>query len=254
MPNTRVSIITPVYNGEAYIAETIYSVLAQTYRDWEMLIVDDGSRDASADIVLRFAKRDSRIRLLRQENRGSAAARNAGIRKASGRYIALLDADDLYLPTFLDSQLAFMKKHDAICVCCAYTRIDEASREILDPVYPMKEIRIRDMRVMNRIGCLTGLYDTRKYGKVYLREELKSVRDDYAYWYDIVKLDGIAFGNQEVLAKYRVLASSTTGNKLRLVKKQFQFHRSYLHASLPSAAFNTARWGLAGLVKFRGKL
>ncbi len=254
MSDRKVSIITPVYNGEAYIAETISSVLAQTYEDWEMLVIDDGSGDASAELVLRFAERDSRIRLLRQENKGSAAARNAGIREASGRYIALLDADDLYLPTFLDSQLAFMQEHDAICVCCAYARIDEASREILGPVYPMKEIRVRDMRVMNRIGCLTGLYDTRKYGKVYLREELKSIRDDYAYWYDIVRLDGIAFGNQAVLAKYRVLASSTTGNKLRLVKSQYRFHRSFLHASPPSAAFNTVRWGLAGLAKFRGAL
>ncbi|HAP03774.1 MAG TPA: teichuronic acid biosynthesis glycosyl transferase, partial [Lachnospiraceae bacterium] len=94
--NEKVSIITPCYNGAKYIGETIESVLAQDYKDWEMLIVNDGSSDNSAEVISSYAEKDPRIRLINQPNGGSANARNNGIRQATGRYIALLDADDLW--------------------------------------------------------------------------------------------------------------------------------------------------------------
>lgn len=96
-----------------------------------MIIVDDGSKDDSSDIVEKYVKKDSRIRLIRQPNGGSANARNHGIREATGRYIALLDADDLWLPQFLEKQIEFMKEKKAICVYSSYKRIDENSNEIL---------------------------------------------------------------------------------------------------------------------------
>ena len=250
MDEELVSIITPCYNGSKYIAETIESVLSQTYHNWEMIIIDDGSKDNSKQVVENYTVKDNRIKYLYQNNAGSAAARNNGIRCANGRYIALLDADDIWLPEFLEKQINFMKEKNAICVCCAYSRIDDMSQEILHPIKPMKEIREKDMIVMNRIGCLSGLYDTRKYGKVYLREELKSIRDDYAYWLDIVKLDGIAYGNQEVLAKYRVLSGSTTGNKKKLIKKQYSFYRNYLKLNVFQSSLNVLRWGISGIMKF----
>lgn len=116
-----VSIIMPCYNGEKYIEETIGSVLAQTYKNWELIVIDDGSKDASAQIVKELAKKDSRIKLLQQSNAGSAAARNNGIRNAKGRYIALLDSDDLWHCNFLSEQLQFMKekKH---CVSIVHTK------------------------------------------------------------------------------------------------------------------------------------
>ncbi len=245
-----VSIITPCYNAGRFVAETIESVLGQTWTQWEMIVVDDGSSDASADIVARYADRDGRIRLFRQQNAGTACARNVAMRLARGRYIALLDADDVWEPEFLEKQLAFMKRNDAVCVCSAYRRINERSEEILRPTVPKPVITPADMRVMNRIGCLTGLYDARKHGKVMLHEELKSIRDDYAYWYDIVKLEGRAYGNPELLARYRVLSGSTTGNKWNLVAKQFSFYRHYLGEGVLTALLNTARWGISGIRKF----
>lgn len=245
-----VSVITPCYNGEKYLAETVRSVLGQTYAHWEMYIVDDGSTDGSARIAEEFAAGDSRVHLIRQANAGSASARNAGIRRAQGRYIALLDADDLWEPAFLEKQLAFMAGKGAECICCSYMHINEHSEEIQHPTIARPVITVRDMRVMNQIGCLTGLYDTARHGKVYLREELKSLRDDYAYWYDVVKLTGRAYGNTEVLARYRVLANSTTGRKLNLVLKQFRFYRKYLNEGILTAAVNTLRWGIRGLGKF----
>ena len=245
-----VSVITPCYNGERFLAKTIESVMGQTLANWEMIIVDDGSTDRSAQIVGSYADRDARIRLITQPNAGTASARNAGITLARGRFIALLDADDLWDPAFLEKQLEYMQRMNAICVCSAYRRIDENGKEIQHPTVPLPEITARDMRVMNRIGCLTGLYDSQRHGKVFLKEELKSIRDDYAYWYDIVSLEGKAFGNPEVLASYRVLPGSTTGNKLRLISKQYQFYRRYLHENALTAGINTLRWGVSGLRKF----
>ncbi|MBD5554766.1 MAG: glycosyltransferase family 2 protein [Roseburia sp.] len=250
MKQGLVSVITPCYNGAKYISETIESVIAQTYAKWEMIIIDDGSKDNSVEIARNYAKQDSRIQLITQENAGSAAARNNGIRRAEGQYIALLDADDLWDTTFLEKQIAYMKEKDAVCVCCSYRRIDDKSREILHPLKVKPTITYKDMMVMNRIGCLSGLYDTAKYGKVYLREELKSIRDDYAYWLDIVKLEGIAVGNPEVLASYRILPDSTTGNKKRLIKKQFVFYHDYLKFGAIHSWINVFRWGVAGVIKF----
>lgn len=246
-----VSIITPCYNGAKYIGETIDSVISQTYPDWEMIIVDDGSKDNSAQIVREYAEKDSRITLVQQENAGSAAARNNGIRRAEGQYIALLDADDLWHPDFLEKQIAFMKEKDAVCVFCSYRRIDENSKEIMRPTHSKPVVTKKDMKVMNYIGCLSGLYDTTRHGKVFLKESLKSIRDDYAYWYDIVALEDRAYGNPEILADYRVLSGSTTGNKKKLIKKQYQFYRTYLKENPVTAAINVVRWGLAGIRKFK---
>ena len=157
-----VSIITPCYNGSRYITETIESVIKQTYLNWEMIVVDDGSKDNSADIVRRYSKKDNRIMLVQQKNAGSAAARNNGIRRAKGQYIALLDADDLWEPEFLEKQIKFMKEKDAICVFCSYKRIDEKSKEILRPTYAKEIITAKKAvdtgRLRNSITHATAHY------------------------------------------------------------------------------------------------
>lgn len=248
--NEKVSIITPCYNGARYIAETIESVLAQDYTDWEMIIVNDGSTDDSQQIIEKYASSDDRIISVNQKNGGSANARNHGIRLATGRYICLLDSDDLWYPQFLSEQLAFLHEKNAAVVCASYEHIDGNSQVTGKTDVCMPVIRQKDMYVMNRIGCLTGVYDAGRYGKVFLREELKSLRDDYAYWIDCVARTGIAYGNQKVLAKYRVLDSSTTGNKKKLIRVQWKFYRSYLHLNPLQSCINIVKWGCAGLKKF----
>ena len=250
MKKGLVSIITPVYNGEKYIKETIDSVLRQTYLYWEMFVIDDGSKDRSASIVVEYVARDHRIKLLKQPNAGSASARNNGIRHAEGQYIALLDADDLWEPRFLESQLALLKAKNAVVVYASYHRINEKSDIFLTPYKAKPFVTYSQMRKMNHIACLTGLYDSSKYGKIYLRVELKSVRDDYAYWLDIVRLSGIAYGNPEILARYRVMKSSTTGNKIKLIKHQFLFYYKYQELNLIKSFLYTIYWGISGLLKF----
>ena len=245
-----VSVITPCYNGEKYVSKTIESVLAQTYNKWEMLIIDDGSTDNSAKIIQEYCKNDSRIKLIQQPNGGSAKARNHGIREANGQYIALLDSDDLWEKDFLEEQIKFMKEKNTICVYSSYKRIDENAVECLHPLKCRKYVTYKDMLIRNYIGCLTGLYDCSKNGKIFLHEELKSIRDDYAYWLDVVKACGIAYGNQKELARYRVLKNSTTGKKKKLIKAQFNFYRNYLKLNPFVSFINTIRWGIAGLINF----
>lgn len=250
MEKGLVSIITPVYNGEKYVGETIESVLKQTYTYWEMIIVDDGSKDHSAQLIKEYAERDNRITLLQQPNGGSAAARNNGIRHANGQYIALLDADDLWEPQFLESQLALMKEKHAIVVHASYKRINENSVEILRPYMAKKEVTYKQMQMTNHIACLTGLYNTSTHGKVYLKEELKSIRDDYAYWLDIVRIAGKSYGNQQVLASYRVIKTSTTGKKGKLIKAQFSFYYHYQKLGFFRSLLYTIYWGILGILKF----
>ncbi len=250
MEKGLVSIITPLYNGEKYIGETIKSVISQTYTNWEMIIVNDGSKDNSESIVMSYAKNEPRIHYVKQDNAGSAAARNNGIRHCKGQYIALLDADDLWSPEFLTSQISFMKEKNAIVVHSSYKRINEDGVEILRPYPAKKVVSVKDMQMTNHIACLTGLYDSSKYGKIYLREELKSIRDDYAYWLDIVKLAGYSYGNNRVLASYRVMSNSTTGKKTKLVKAQYSFYRKFQGFNLIKSLIYTCYWGVLGIIKF----
>lgn len=243
----KVSIITPCYNGAKYISQTIESVLSQTYTNWEMIIINDGSKDNSVEVIEPYTQKDNRIKLVNQKNGGSANARNNGIRLAIGRYIALLDADDLWENNFLEEQLRFMKEKNALLVFSSYKRIDDQSREILRPVTCKKKVTYNQMLITDFIGCLTGLYDTSVFGKVYLREELKSLRDDYAYWLDIIKFTQVAYGNQKFLAKYRVLDTAVTANKQKLIKVQYKFYRDFLRLGVVRSLYNTIYWGLRGV-------
>ncbi len=215
-----------------------------------MIIIDDGSTDHSVTIIQEYVQKDPRIVLLQQENAGSASARNKGIRHANGQYICLLDADDIWELNFLESQIHFLKEKKAAVVFASYKLINEQSKDIRLPVLARPSITYRQMLVTNFIGCLTGLYDRTKYGKIYLREELKSLRDDYAYWLDIMKQSDIAYGNLEILAKYRVRRASTTGKKLALIKAQFAFYKNYLRFGYWQSLLNTVYWGFCGFSKF----
>lgn len=245
-----VSIVMPCYNGEKFIRETIESVLAQTYDKWELLVIDDGSKDNSYDLVSHYAERDNRIKLIKQKNAGSAAARNNGIRHSKGQYLALLDSDDIWLPGFLDSQIRFIRQKGAICVCSSYSRIDEQSNEILKPVMSKPIITSKNMQSVDYIGCLTGLYDQSKHGKIYLKEELNSLLDDYAFWIDVINLEGEAYGNPKILAKYRVRKNSLTGNKLKLIRKHYKFYKEQLNQSFLGSTFSTIKWGVYGIIKY----
>lgn len=251
MENNKVSIITPLYNGERFVGKTIESVLSQTYTDWEMIVINDGSKDSGPQIVEEYCQRDERIKLFTQANGGSASARNNGIRRATGRYIALLDADDTWMPVFLESQLRLMSETGAMLVYGSHLRIDENDKEILKPFIVPEKIEYKDLLKTCYISCLTGLYDTSAYGKVYLHEEFKSLRDDYVYWLEIIKKCGFACGNQEIIGSYRILTQSTSRNKKKVIIPQYKVYRNAEGLSVAKSLYYLAHWAINGIMKYR---
>ena len=251
MRENTVSIITPLYNGERFLSQTIESVLAQTYPDWEMLIINDGSTDRSLEIAQEYAEKDPRIQVLSQPNAGSAAARNNGIRRAEGRYIALLDADDLWEPDFLESQLQLLREKQCQLVYGAHKRIDADGKEILSPFFPPESITYKDLLKTCYITCLTGLYDTKAYGKVYLHEEFRSLRDDYVFWLDILKLCGKAYGNQKVVGSYRILGNSVSRSKKKVIIPQYRVYRKAEHLNVVESLYYLSQWAVRGYLKYR---
>ena len=250
MENRKVSIITPLYNGERFLSQTIESVLAQTYTDWEMMIINDGSTDNSLAVARSYADKDARIQVYSQPNAGSAAARNNGIRRATGRYIALLDADDLWEPWFLKQQLKLMEEKKCLLVYGAHKRINEDNEEVLQPFIPPERVTYKDMLRTCSITCLTGLYDTVPYGKIYLHEEFRSLRDDYIYWLEILRKCGVAYGNQGVVGSYRMLNTSLTSNKWKMVKPQFMVYRKVEKLGMLKSVFYLLCWAMNGIIKY----
>ena len=224
--NELVSIITPSYNSAKFISQTIESVLAQTYQNWEMIIVDDCSPDNSNEIIVRYKKKDARIKLIKlAKNSGPAVARNRAIKEAKGRYIAFLDADDLWKPEKLEKQLAFMNDHDCALSFSAYEIISEEGQNLEKRVRPPTKLSYRDMLKSNYIGCLTAMYDTRKVGKVYM--PLINKRQDYGLWLKLLKKTDFAYGINEPLAIYRVLTNSVSSNKIKLLKYNYLLFREH---------------------------
>ncbi len=251
MENTKASIITPLYNGEEYIAETIESVIAQTYTDWEMIVVNDGSKDRGPEIVAGYAEKDNRITLINQENGGSAAARNNGIRRATGRYISLLDADDTWKPNFLQSQIELMQTTGAQLVCAAHNRVDNDGNYYLTPFIPPKEITYKDLLLTNSISCLTAMYDTAPHGKFYLDENFRNLRDDYIYWLTIIKHTGKCIGNQQILASLRLHKGSLTSNKWKMIKPQYLAYRRSQGFGVARSLYYLAHWAMNGIKKYK---
>jgi teichuronic acid biosynthesis glycosyltransferase TuaG len=251
MEKGLVSIITPMYNGERFIGQTIESVLSQSYTNWEMIVIDDGSKDNGATIVNEYTKKDPRIQLISQLNAGCGAARNNGIRAAKGQYISLLDADDTWNPNFLDKQLGLMKEKGALLVYSSHTRIDENSEECLRPFIVPEKVTYKDMLKTCYISCLTGLYDTEQYGKVYLREDMKNLRDDYIYWLEIMKKVKVAYGNKEVIANYRILDSSASRKKKKVIKPHFKVLYEIEKLGLVRSLYYLGNWAVISYFKYR---
>ena len=222
--NDLVSIVTPMYNSEKYIRETVQSVKRQTYPHWEMIIVDDRSTDCSVEIVRELEAEDSRIRLtVLEENSGPAVARNTGIEKATGRYIIFLDSDDLWFPHLLETEVSYIREKDDAIVFASYERADESLQNNIGPFIVPKRVTYRDLLKSCHISCLTGMYDTQKVGKVYMPDFYK--REDYGLWLAILKQGFTAWGIQEPLALYRIRENSVSRNKWEVAFRQLQYYR-----------------------------
>lgn len=230
-----VSIITAVYNSEKFIDECIESVKAQTFSEWEHVIVDDCSTDSSAQIIQRHTRAESRIRYFRlSRNQGPGVARNKAIREAKGRFIAFLDIDDLWYPQKLEKQMRFMKSEESPFTFSSYDTMNEAGQLLANTVKAPRIVTYKLALRKNPIGCLTAIYDTDFFGKQYMPEIRK--RQDFALWLNLLKKSD-AYGIQEPLAIYRIQKNSVSSNKLSLIKYEWQIYRNVEGLSMIKSAF-----------------
>jgi len=213
--NDLVSIITPSYNTAKFIEESIESVLQQTYKNWEMIIVDDCSTDETDEIVKKF--NDARIKYVKNDrNSGAAISRNKALLQAKGRWIAFLDSDDVWEPEKLEKQVSFMERNNYIFSYTCYTEIDENSNPIGTVISGPKRIKKRGMNRYCWPGCLTVMYDAKAIGVIQIPNIQKN--NDYAMWIRINEKADCYLLN-ESLAKYRKRAGSISHqNYLKLIK------------------------------------
>lgn len=231
-----VSIITPVYNAERFIAETIKSVQMQTYDNWEMILVDDVSSDNSEKIIKEFQEKDKRIKYVKlKENSGAAVARNKGIEKSKGRYIAFLDSDDLWKFEKLQKQIQFMKENDYGFTFTSYELMKEDGTKLDKVVKVPNKIDYNGLLKNTIIGCLTVTIDREKIGD--FRMPLIRKGQDTATWLLILKNHNYAYGLNEVLAEYRVVNGSISSNKIGALKRTWKIYREVEDLNLTKSCF-----------------
>lgn len=229
MTNGLVSIITTTYNSSRYIADTILSIQAQSYHDWELLITDDCSTDETATIIEEYAKNDSRIKFYQlQTNGGSGISRNNSIAHAQGQYIAFCDSDDRWTEDKLKRQLDLMEKSGTSMCYSSYYKCDE-NGELIGRVFCKRRVSYKRMVCDNAIGFLTMIYDRNKLGTEYLPEIRK--RQDWALNIKLLKKAGVACGVPEPLAYYRVRKGSLSRDKLSLIKYNIAVYEEVLGMS-----------------------
>ena len=232
--NNKVSIITPVYNSENYLRECIDSVLSQTYKDFEHILVDDCSNDNSATIITDYALKDNRIKYIKlKKNSGAGVARNKAIERATGRYIAFLDSDDFWESCKLEKQLNFMRSNNYQFVYSQYYVIKENVPHYI--VQSPSRVDFSKMLKNDYIGCLTAIYDVQEIGKIFMPDIRK--RQDWVLWLRILKKVDYAYGLQEPLAYYRTGNSSLSNGKIGLLKHNFNVYHKELNMTYFKSIF-----------------
>jgi teichuronic acid biosynthesis glycosyltransferase TuaG len=244
-----VSIITPSWNVERLIGETIESVQAQTFGDWELLIADDCSTDRTATVIEGYAAKDPRIKLIRQPcNGGPALARQAAIEHAQGRFMAFLDSDDLWLPTKLERQLGFARGHRAALSFTAFRRINETG-SVTGRLIPVPDTLNYEQLLRNTsIATLTALVDREVAGPIAMKNE---PYDDFCLWLSILKPGRVAYGLNEDLARYRVREVSVSSRRLRSAGWVWHIYRDVERLSPVKAAWCFAHWSARAWLKRR---
>ncbi len=219
-----ISIVVPVYNAEKYIGKTIETVLKQSYQNFELLLIDDGSTDASISKMKTYT--DTRIRLIPLQQGGCAArARNQGITMAKGRYLAFLDADDVWCESKLKRTLDFMKEKDAAFVFTSYEFGDADAVGTGKVVRAPQTLSYREALSRTVIFTSTVMFDLHKLNKESIfMPEVKS--EDTATWWRILRSGITAYGLDENLVIYRRAGQSLSSNKLEAIRRIWSLYRN----------------------------
>ncbi len=242
-----ISVIVPVYNAGKYIKETIESVLSQSFEDFELLLIDDCSKDDSEEIIKSF--KDDRVKYIKQpENMGAWAARNRGLEEAKGRYIAFLDADDLWDKDKLKKEFEFMKSKNAGFVFTGYEFADEFGNGTGAIVKVPHTIDFKHALKNTNIFTSTVLIDREKIGDDLIKmPHIKS--EDTATWWRILMAGNLAYGLNENLVKYRRSSGSLSSNKIEAVRRIWRLYREIAHLSVFSSCVHFASWAITAVLR-----
>ena len=246
--NLLVSVVMPNFNGNRFLVKAIQTVLNQTYRNYEFIIIDDCSTDSSIDIIRSFAEKDNRISLIiNTENRGVSFSRNIGIQKARGEYIALIDNDDTWEPDKLERQLA-LAQQGAEIVYCSYDFIDEYGQAIKRPFLVPEKATFQSMLSSSVISCSTAfiradLLKEHPFNSAFYHE-------DYVLWMELLKLPITAKGDRKVLMHYRQSSGSRSNSKRNAAKERWNIYRKALKLSLPVSIWSFLCYAAKGIVKY----
>lgn len=225
MSEYLVSIVTPVYNSEKFISETIDSIQNQTYKHWELILVDDCSSDNSYDIISEYIKNDKRIRYIKLEkNSGAAVSRNTGIKNARGRFIAFLDSDDIWLPEKLEKQVKYMLDKKIGFTFTSYRYMKEDGTKTNKVAKAPYKINYNGLLKNTIIGCSTVVLDRQIVGDFLMPLVRKG--QDTATWLMILRNQKYAYGIEEILVDYRLVGNSLSSNKIKALKRTWNIYRS----------------------------
>ena len=241
----------PCHNGAKYLAEAVESVQKQTYVDWELIVINDGSSDGSSQLADSLAETDNRIHVIHHKKPSgrSSLARNSGLKKAKGRYIAFLDCDDKWHSEKLEKQLSAMLESAANISCTNYRTINAQSETIGRVVCWRQQIHKNVLFRGNPIGMLTGMHDREVLGEHLLPENLK-YSEDWAFWMKLIAHPNAkAICVSELLAEYRVHQASKTAKKSNMLSKRWKIYREHLGWPAWKASFGFACYFINGLFK-----
>jgi teichuronic acid biosynthesis glycosyltransferase TuaG len=249
--NKTISIVVPVYNAEKYIEETMDSVLNQTYGDWELILVLNGCVDSSEQIIRRYQQKytDKNIRVIVEEkNVGAANARNGGVNEASGRYIAYVDADDIWNSEKLERSLSFMEEKNAAFLCTGYEFADEFAKGTGKVVYVPSTLNYREALKNTTIFTSTVMFDTQKIPKEKIQmPNIKS--EDTALWWKLLREGYLVYGLNENLVLYRRPKKSLSSNKLEAIRRVWNLYRKAEGLSVVYSAYNFCFWAIRAVLR-----
>ena len=225
MNEPLVSIITPVYNAERFLSDTIKSVQNQTYKNWEILLIDDCSKDNSAQIIIEFQKYDNRIKYIKlKKNSGASVSRNEGIRNAKGRFIAFVDSDDIWKPEKLEIQIKYMLKENLGFTFTSYRYMKENGELTNKIAKAPSKINYNGLLKNTIIGCSTVVIDREIVD--YFEMPLVRRGQDTATWLQILRKEKYAYGIEQDLVNYRLVGESLSSNKIIALKRTWNTYRN----------------------------
>ncbi len=244
-----VSVVMPAYNCEAYVEQSLRSVLAQENAQLEVIVVDDASSDSTPRVLERLANEDTRIHVLSSaRNSGQGACRNRGVREASGRYLAFLDSDDLWQPDKLGRQIDFLRQRDLPFCFCGYGTIDENDDVIIaDLKIPAKTDYFSLLR-SNTICPSSVIYDRKRMNDIVMPERPRR-REDLISWLAVSKQFGKLYGISEPLCMVRRIRGSSSSNKLKTLAWQWAVYRDIAGFGILRSLFYLGTFAFTSLAK-----